>query len=137
MKSIAQLLGLAFLALVFSSCCGVPFAGCGKCEKTAHAGCENDYYITKKVTKYKESKRTVYPSGKGGKGGVPYEVTDRIPYEVEVKEAAKCGYCGSTYCPEPACCDIVSKAVLKRATAQGGTGEPHIGTIPTMKVLAE
>ncbi|MGC6464846.1 MAG: hypothetical protein ACON38_03990 [Akkermansiaceae bacterium] len=40
------------------------------------------------------------------------------------------------YNPSPGCCDVVSKAVLKRATAQGGTGEPHIGTIPTMKVLA-
>ncbi|MDB4422722.1 hypothetical protein N9294_02030 [bacterium] len=42
----------------------------------------------------------------------------------------------------PSCCGFggcgtVSPAVLKRATAQNGTGEPHIGTIPTMKVLAE
>jgi hypothetical protein len=37
----------------------------------------------------------------------------------------------------PSCCGTVSPAVLKRATAQNGTGEPHIGTIPTMKVLAE
>jgi hypothetical protein len=26
---------------------------------------------------------------------------------------------------------------LSRATAQGGTGEPHLGTIPTMKVLVD
>ena len=33
-------------------------------------------------------------------------------------------------------CCANEKTVLERATAQGGTGETHIGTIPTMKVLA-
>ncbi|MEJ6634587.1 MAG: hypothetical protein QNL77_02625 [Akkermansiaceae bacterium] len=31
----------------------------------------------------------------------------------------------------------VGKSVLRLATAQNGTGEPHIGTIPTMKILAK
>ncbi len=48
-----------------------------------------------------------------------------------------CCCLGSTYCPKPSCCDIISPAVLKRAAAQGGTGEPHIGTIPTMKILGK
>ena len=44
--------------------------------------------------------------------------------------------CGSFYCASPGCCDTVSREVLKRATAQGGTGEPHLGQIPTMEILA-
>ncbi|MEJ6728989.1 MAG: hypothetical protein QNK83_07475 [Akkermansiaceae bacterium] len=35
------------------------------------------------------------------------------------------------------CCGFGGKSVLRRATAQNGTGEPHIGTIPTMKILAK
>ncbi|MDB0056340.1 hypothetical protein OAK89_01680 [Akkermansiaceae bacterium] len=35
------------------------------------------------------------------------------------------------------CCGTVGKSVLRRATAQNGTGELHIGTIPTMKILAK
>ncbi|MDB4538091.1 hypothetical protein N9230_05720, partial [Akkermansiaceae bacterium] len=31
-----------------------------------------------------------------------------------------CGICGSIYDPSPGCCDVVSVAVLKRATTQGG-----------------
>jgi hypothetical protein len=47
-----------------------------------------------------------------------------------------CTKCTSRYCPKPDCCDTVSKNVISRATMQGGSGEPHIGLIPTMKVLA-
>ena len=88
----------------------------------------------KEVTKYKVVKRTVYP---GTKGGVPYEVEDKVAYKEMVKVEDECGTCGSIYYPNDGCCGVISPAVLKRATAQGGSGEPHIGTIPTMKVLAE
>ena len=52
------------------------------------------------------------------------------------EHAVKCTNCGSWFSAAPACCDITSTAVLRRATAQGGSGEPHIGQIITMKVLA-
>lgn len=52
------------------------------------------------------------------------------------KPNKSCTKCLSFFCPQPDCCGGVSKEVLRRATAQGGTGEPHIGLIPTMKTLA-
>lgn len=132
MKKFIPLLILGLFATLLPSCCGL-----GKCctkSKIARVDCENQNYTTKEVTKYKIVKRTVDP---GTKGGVPYEVEDKIAYTETVKVKQDCGTCGSIYCPAPGCCGTVSPAVLKRATAQGGTGEPHIGTIPTMKILAE
>ena len=85
----------------------------------------------KEVTTYQEVKRTVY-SGKSS-----YVVTDRIPHTHNETVKESCVKCGSSFCPKPQCCGIVSNEVLARATAQGGTGEPQIGLIPTMKVLAE
>ena len=132
MKKLIPLLFLGLLATLLPSCCA--FNKCGKKGKFVKVGCENGAYTTKEVTKYKIVKRMVNP---GTKGGVPYEVEDKIAYTETVKVKAKCGTCGSTYNPSADCCGVISPAVLKRATAQGGSGEPHIGLIPTMRVLAE
>ena len=132
MKTLLPLLCLGLIATILPSCCG--FGGCMQNGKIVNVGCENQPYTTKEVTKYKVVKRMVDP---GTKGGTPYEVEEKVAYTDTVKVKANCGTCGSTYCPAPGCCDIISPAVLKRATAQGPTGEPHIGLIPTMKVLAE
>jgi len=132
MKKLLPLLFLGLLATLLSSCCAL--SKCGKTGKIIDVGCENKTYTMKEVTRYKAVKRTVYPSAKGG---VPYQVEDKVAYTEMVKVEDECGVCGSVYYPNDDCCGVLSKAVLKRATAQGGTGEPHIGTIPTMKVLAE
>ncbi len=132
MKKLIPLLFLGLIATLLPSCCGL--GKCCKKGKFVRIGCENKGYTTKEVTKYKIVKRTVDP---GTKGGVPYEVEDKIAYTETIKVKQKCGACGSKYCPKPDCCGIINPGVLKRATGQGGTGEPHIGTIPTMKVLAE
>lgn len=132
MKKLIPLLFLGLIATLLPSCCGM--GGCHTQSKIERVGCENRCYGTEEVTKYKTVKRMVDP---GTKGGVPYEVEEKIAYTETVKVRKRCGTCGSIYNPREACCGIVSKAVLKRATAQGGTGEPHIGTIPTMKVLAK
>lgn len=120
MKTTIQLLALAAISLMFSSCCGL-------------LPCGGSLSAEKETTTYKETQREVY-GGKGAKGS-SYMVTDRVP--VTTTETVKhcCNKCGSWYCPKPQCCGIVSKSVLARATAQGGTGEPHIGLIPTMKDL--
>lgn len=118
MKTTFHLLALAILSLAFSSCCGLlPCAGSLKAQK--------------EVTTYQEVQRTVY-SGKSS-----HVVTDRIPTTHTETVKHSCRKCGSSYCPKPQCCGIVSDSVLARATAQGGTGEPQIGLIPTMKVLAD
>lgn len=132
MKKLIPFLFLGLLATLLPSCCGL--GGCAQNGKIENVGCENQAYTTQEVTKYRIVKRMVNP---GTKGGIPYEVEEKVAYTETVKVKADCGTCGSSYCPTPQCCDVISPAVLKRATAQGGTGEPHIGTIPTMKVLAE
>ena len=117
MKTTFQLLALAVLSLAFSSCCGL-------------LPCSGSLSAEKEVTTYQESQRTVY-SGK-----TSHVVTDRIPVTTTERVSTCCNRCGSSFCPKPQCCGIVSPKVLARATAQGGTGEPMIGLIPTMKTLA-
>jgi hypothetical protein len=118
MKTTFHLLALAVLSLAFSSCCGL-------------LPCPAALTAKKEVTTYQEVQRTVY-TGKSS-----YVVTDRVPqtHTETVKKA--CLKCGSSFCPKPQCCGIVSDTVLARATAQGGTGEPQIGLIPTMKELKD
>jgi hypothetical protein len=148
MKHFALLVTSLFAALVFSSCCGMPFSACGKkvnvkscadCGKHQsfpHVGCENDRFVEREVTEYVEEQVVV--EGKGGKGGMTTEtITVRRPVTHTVREEVPCGDCGSKFCATPDCCGIVPVSVLSRATAQGGTGEPHLGLIPTMKVLVD
>jgi hypothetical protein len=47
-----------------------------------------------------------------------------------------CKSCTRFFCPKKDCCGTTSDSTLKMATAQGATGSPHIGLIPTMKPLA-
>lgn len=123
MKSIFSYLSLAVLALSLSSCCWF--------------NCNEKEYEEVTETKYKTVK-TVVDGGYGAKGGVAYTSEEKVPYQVVSKvEVDKCGKCLSSYCPSPGCCGVVGEQVLARRTAQGSTGEPHIGLIPTMKVLAE
>ena len=131
MKKLIPLLLLGLIATLLPSCCGL--VGCNK-GKFVRVDAEDHSYTTQEVTKYKIVKRMVDP---GPKGGQPYEVEEKVAYTETVKVKKDCGVCGSIYCPKPDCCGIISTEVLKRVTAQGGTGEPHIGTIPTMKVLAK
>jgi len=123
MKSIAHLIGLSLISLFFSSCCFI------NCDKGA--------FKEVSETKYKTVKKVV-SSGDGAKGGVAYSTEEQVPYTVTKKvKVDKCGDCNTTFCPRNGCCGTVGEAVLTRATAQGASGEPHIGLIPTMKVLAE
>ncbi len=146
MKQIALTLMSVIAALVFTSCCGSPFSLCDKnvdikncssCVKKQtfpHQGCEGQRYIEKQVTEYVEEQIVV--EGKDSKGGMTTNtITVKRPVVKTIREEVDCGDCGSKFCPTPDCCGIVPVSVLSRATAQGGTGEPHLGTIPTMKVL--
>lgn len=106
MKTKIQLLTVALFAVLFASCCNFNKHG------------------------YIEGEQKVLVSeSTGAKGGM-------VTVEKTVKVKHECTKCGSFYCPKPDCCGIVPNSVLSRATAQGGTGEPHIGLIPTMKTLA-
>ncbi len=117
MKTRLQLLTLALLSLAFSSCCGL--LPCGA-ALTAQ----------KEVTTIKEVTQTVHGTNRS------YDVINKVPVTTYKTVKSSCRKCGSKFCPKPSCCGIVSKKVLSRATGQGGTGEPQIGLIATMKTLA-
>lgn len=125
MKKSLHLGLLALLGLFLTSCCGI-------------FSCENPNTVLKDVTETKyKTVSTVVDGGYGAKGGVAYSTEEKVPYEVTTQvRVSKCTACLSRYCPTPGCCGTVGKQVLARRTAQGSTGEPHIGLIPTMKVLA-
>ena len=148
MKHLALIVTSIVAALVFSSCCGSKFSLCGdkkvaqkchdckKSQKFPHQGCENDRFIEKEVTEYVEEQVVV--EGKDSKGGLTSEtITVRRPVVKTIREEVPCGDCGSKFCATPDCCGIVPISVLSRATVQGETGEPHVGNIPTMKVLVD
>jgi len=118
MKTTLQLFTLAILSLAFSSCCGL-------------LPCPGGLTAEKEVTTMQNATTTYY-TGKSS-----FEVHHKVPvtHTVTVKKA--CTKCGSSFCPKPECCGIVSDTVLARATSQGGTGEPQLGLIPTMKKLAD
>ena len=121
MKSIAFLPLLAVLALVLNACCG----SCVKLKKYDATCCPEETYEETTTTWVEEEVM-------GEKG----PETIRTPIVKTVTKPIGCTTCGSFYCADPGCCDTVSREVLKRATVQGGTGEPHMGQIPTMKILA-
>ena len=93
MKKIAYFITLGFTALFLSSCCGLG-GGCG--GGIVSAGCEDDCTTERTSTKYKTVKRTIQPSAKGGKAGIPYTVTEQVAYEV-TETIDNCGACGSIY----------------------------------------
>ena len=126
MKYIALIPGILFLAVTLNSCC----TGCLKGPKISAPTCDKGEYYEEQTTEWVEEE-VFY--GSGAKGG---STIVRRPVVKTEQKKVKCTDCGSWYCADPACCDTVSKQVLRRRTAQGGTGEPHIGQIPTMKVLA-
>lgn len=132
MKQIAFVPGILFLMFALNSCCSSGLKSGHKVGKVSTAWCGQEHYEDQ-VTEWVEEEVMV---DSGEKGGMPVSTTVRRPVVTTVQKKVKCGDCGSWYCTLPGCCGTVSRQVLKRATAQGGTGEPHMGQIPTMKVLA-
>lgn len=106
MKTTIKLFAMALFAVLFTSCCNF-----------------------REVGSITGEKKTLVTEQTGAKGGMH-------TFEKTVKVEHLCTDCGSTFCPKPECCGIINRSVLSRATGQSGTGEPHIGLIPTMKTLA-
>ena len=131
MKYIAFIPGLLFLLVALNSCCSGPLSG-KRVTTSASRDCGKCAYPVQ-VTEWVEEEVYVDTGAKGGKAGT---MMVRRPVVKTVCKRIKCGDCGSWYQPNDACCGTVGTEVLRRVTAQGGTGEPHIGQIATMKVLA-
>ena len=134
MKKLLSLLSLAVLSVGFSSCCsmfGVPASDAGYRTETRQV----------KTCHYDVVTEEVYTEGdsKSGKGGMVETIEKKVPrYKTVTKKIrSPCQQCTRYYCPKKNCCGTTSETTIKMATAQGPTGSPHIGLIPTMKKIAE
>lgn len=133
MKKLSLLLTVAALSLGLSSCCsmfGIGSQSAGYRTETRQV----------KACGYDIVTEEVYTPGsaKGGKGGMVQTIEKKVPrYKTVTKKTRiSCGSCTRFFCPKKDCCGSTSDSTIKMATAQGATGSPHIGLIPTMKPLA-
>lgn len=129
MKKLLSLLTLAALSLGFSSCCSL-FG-----SPTGTAG----YRTTTREVKTCGYDIVTETVNTGGKNGMAETIEKRVPRYKTVtrKTRVACGRCTRYYCPKKDCCGTTSEAFMRMSTAQGPTGSPHIGLVPTMKKLAE
>lgn len=120
MKNVIRFFAAALATLVFVSCSQEPI------------------YLDASGNGVSEPAMYVSNASEGGmsKGGMVAQPAPASTPVVAVQPKHSCTQCGSWFCAKPDCCDVISNEVLSRATAQGGTGEPQIGLIPTMKTLA-
>ena len=135
MKNLLLLVSLAVVSLGFSSCCSMFGAGS---SQTAGSHTETRQV---KTCGYDIVTREVVTPGdaKSGKGGMVQTIEKKVPrYKTVTKKVRiPCQKCTRYYCPKKDCCGTTSASTIKMATAQGPTGSPSIGLIPTMKKLAE
>lgn len=132
MKNLLLLVSLVAVSLGFSSCCSM-FGG------IASGGYRTETRQVK-TCGYDTVTEQVYTGGdaKSGKGGMVETVEKKVPrYKTVTKRVrVKCGDCVRFYCPDKGCCGTTSDSFLKMVSLQGGSGSPHMGLVPTMKVLA-
>ncbi|WP_184021443.1 hypothetical protein [Haloferula luteola] len=127
MKNLTLLLSLVAISLGFSSCCsmfGVKNLFAGVSEETYQAKvCGYDVVREEKVV--------------DAKSGLVEVTEKKVPrYETRTKKVfVKCPTCTRFYCLKEGCCGSNTEAARKMATAQGSSGSPHLGLIPTMKPI--
>lgn len=133
MKNLTILLSLSVISLGFSSCCsmfGISTGTAGYRTETKQVKACGHEIVTEEV----------YTPGdaKSGMGGTVQTIEKKVPrYKTVTKKIwNRCGDCTRFFCPKKDCCGTTSESTMRMATAQGGTGSPHIGLIPTMKPLA-
>lgn len=132
MKKLLSLLPLIALSLGFSSCCsmfGLPAGGAGYTTETHQV----------KTSSYETVTEEIYVEDSSGKGGMMQTVEKQVPGYKTVTRRVRvpCQKCVRRYCPKKDCCGSTSEEYLKMVTAQGPTGSPFIGLVPTMRKLAE
>jgi len=131
MKKLALLTALVAMSLGFTSCSmfGLPGMSAGTITETRQVKtCRTDT-VTEQVL--------VSSSAKGG--NVYETVVKKEPRYKTVtrKTRVPCGACVRFFWPRNGCCGTTAESTRKMATAQPATGSPHIGLMPTMRVLAE
>jgi hypothetical protein len=133
MKNLVLLLSLAAMSLSFSSCCslfGLSSQGAGYRTETKQVKTCGYDIVTEEVF--------TPGSAKSGKGGMVQTIEKKVPrYKTVTKKVRiPCGSCVRFYCPKKDCCGTTSDSLRVMASAQGPSGSPHIGLIPTMKPIA-
>ena len=91
-------------------------------------------HVTKKACGYDTVTQEVPVPG--SKSGLTETVTTKVPRFRTVKQVVYCGNCYHRYCPPKVCCGGSGKKLRDMATAQGHSGSPNIGLVPTMKPIA-
>ncbi len=129
MKKFLSLLTLVAISLGFSSCCSM----FGRCGYTAGYRTETKQVKTCHFDIVKEE----IPAD--GKGGMVQIVEKKVPrYKTVTKKVRiPCEKGTHFYCPKKDCNGTTSAKTLTMVSAQGPTGSPSIGLMPTMKKLAE
>ncbi len=133
MKNLVLVLSLAAVSLGLSSCCSM----FGFSNNTAGHVTETRQVKTCRYDIVTEE--TIIPGdAKSGIASTVQTTEKKVPrYKTVTKKTRiPCGSCVRLYCPKKDCCGTTSDSFMRMATAQGATGSPHIGLIPTMKPLA-
>lgn len=129
MKTALKILSLASVAMLFSSCSQEPiyYDASGNSVNEGNSLSSKGKYAAAPAP---QKKRWCSPDKEKKQKVVRKKCAK--PYTGSSKGTG----CLSIYYPNTGKCDVVGDKVLTRATMQGGTGEPHLGLIPTMKTLA-
>lgn len=128
MKNLLLLLPLLLVTLSMSSCCSMfrrPSFFAGSYEET----------YQKKLCGYDTIREEVLIDAKSGLTEIRETKVPRYK-TVTKKRYVRCQKCTRFYCPKKGCCGSSAETAIKMKTAQGPSGSPHIGLIPTMKPLA-
>jgi hypothetical protein len=127
MKNLILLLSLTAITVGLSSCKMFhrPTYGAGYNETTSQ----------RKLCGYDVIREEVLVDAKSGLTEVHETKVPRYK-TVTKKERVPCPKCTRYYWPREGCCGSDTTEARKMATAQGSSGSPHIGLIPTMKQIA-
>lgn len=130
MKNLVLLAAAAIASLGFSSCCSM-------FGRTAnYAGYRTETRQVKTCGYDIVTEQVVVPGDT--KGGMVQTVEKKVPHykTVTKRVAIRGGSCARYYCATKDKCGTTSQETLNMATAQGASGSPFIGLMPSMKPLA-
>lgn len=133
MKNLLMLVALAGASFGFSSCCTM----FGKHTNTD--GYRTETYQVKTGGYDLVTKQTVVNGdAKSGKGGMVVTVTEKVPrYKTVTKKVrVSSGPNIHMYCPKKDGGGSISQETLNMTSAQGSSGSPNIGLVPSMKKIA-
>jgi len=133
MKKLALFLSMAVASLGFTSCCSM--FGTHTDESRYHTV---TYQV--KTWGYDTVKREIVTPGdaKSGLAATTRTVEEKVPHYKTVTKKVRnsCDQCVRFYCPRKDNCGTTSASTLVISSAQGSSGSPNIGLIPTMKTIA-